>query len=286
MFKMDLRSLNARLALLFVLLFALVIATTVVTLWSLEDQRQDAMIINLAGRQRLLLQRMLHEASEFRLQKTDLGVTALEDAIQTFDQTLTAFEQGGEVSLGQDGTTLIMPGVDLLMQSNLEIMRQNWGIYQDALEVMLAEPVDSDLFSAALKSVEAMTPGMIEQADRIVNLYESSSQAKILRLRWVQGIFLVIGSILLAVSAWVYRKSAVQPLQSLSATAYRIGSGDLDTPVEMNGPLEIRQLAQSLEDMRGCLKSSHEELLLWNTSLEQQSLTKDERNRSLICGQP
>ncbi|MCS6845000.1 MAG: type IV pili methyl-accepting chemotaxis transducer N-terminal domain-containing protein, partial [Caldilineales bacterium] len=55
---MKVRSLRLRLSLLFLAFLALVTASVAVTFVTLERQRHDARLINLAGRQRMLSQRM------------------------------------------------------------------------------------------------------------------------------------------------------------------------------------------------------------------------------------
>ena len=70
--------------------FALLVVVSIgVTYWGLQTQRQDALIINLAGRQRMLVQQMTRLA--YQLQNNDDStLAALQESEQTFNKTLSA----------------------------------------------------------------------------------------------------------------------------------------------------------------------------------------------------
>jgi methyl-accepting chemotaxis protein len=86
--------LQTKLTLLFAAFALLVVVSIGVTYWGLQTQRQDALIINLAGRQRMLVQQMTRLA--FQLQNGDVStLAALQESEQTFSQTLSALKEGG-----------------------------------------------------------------------------------------------------------------------------------------------------------------------------------------------
>ena len=59
---MNLSSIQSRFTLLLIAFTSLVIVSAGATFWTLENQERDASIINLAGRQRMLVQLMTREA--------------------------------------------------------------------------------------------------------------------------------------------------------------------------------------------------------------------------------
>lgn len=59
-----LKSLQARLTVLFTAFVLLVVVSVGAMMWGSEAQRQDALLINLAGRQRMLAQQMARLAFE------------------------------------------------------------------------------------------------------------------------------------------------------------------------------------------------------------------------------
>ena len=92
-----LESLQGRLSLLFVAFVLLLIISVGATSWGLEIQQQDAIVINLAGRQRMLIQLMARLVAENGSAANDSAgtVALLHEAESTFDQTLSALRDGG-----------------------------------------------------------------------------------------------------------------------------------------------------------------------------------------------
>jgi two-component system nitrate/nitrite sensor histidine kinase NarX len=119
-------------------------------------------------------------------------------------------------------------------------------------------------------SLELQSDDLVQKADVVVRLYESASTAKVNRLRTLQVTFLACALALLAVGAWITRQSLLQPLQALEMAAKHLGENDLDTPVEVEGPAEMRALSQAFDEMRSRLRSAREELVQWNATLEQR----------------
>ena len=59
-----LKSLQGRLSALFIAFVLLVLTSVGATFWGVKTQQKDALIINLAGRQRMLIQLMVRLASD------------------------------------------------------------------------------------------------------------------------------------------------------------------------------------------------------------------------------
>jgi nitrate/nitrite-specific signal transduction histidine kinase len=89
-------------------------------------------------------------------------------------------------------------------------------------------------------------------------------------LRVVQIILPCCALALLIISAWMTRRSLLKPLQALGLAAKRLGENRLDAPIQVEGPKEMRALSQALEEMRSRLHIAREELIQWNTTLEQR----------------
>ncbi|MGC8855330.1 MAG: type IV pili methyl-accepting chemotaxis transducer N-terminal domain-containing protein [Anaerolineae bacterium] len=87
-------SLRGRFTLLFVAFVLLVLVSVGATYIGLETQRQDALIINLAGRQRMLIQQMGRLAFEAGAGQDTVNA-ALQESEKMFTQTLQALRDGG-----------------------------------------------------------------------------------------------------------------------------------------------------------------------------------------------
>ena len=90
-------SLRRKMDLLFLAFFALVTISVASTSWTIYTQKQDALVINLAGRQRMLIQRMTKDALQLEKSRGESVHSAdLQEAAHTFDQTLLALMNGGQ----------------------------------------------------------------------------------------------------------------------------------------------------------------------------------------------
>lgn len=88
--------LQVQLTILFAAFVLLVIVSVGVTYWGLQTQQQDALVINLSGRQRMLVQQMTRLALRLQVQNMDESTAAtLQESKQTFSQTLSALQHGG-----------------------------------------------------------------------------------------------------------------------------------------------------------------------------------------------
>lgn len=263
-----LKSLQGRLTILFLAFVLLVLVSLGAMMWGLETQRQDALIINLAGRQRMLAQQMIWIAYEMGEGENIANYPSLQVAEKTFEQTLLALQDGG--------TAPYSPGVDIALpaaqnpaiRSVLDDMFIVWKEYQTLLDELYAMPHDDPLHPAALRAIEDKSLSLVAQADLVVRLYEADATSKVNRLRAMQVGFLTGALILLGVGAWITRKSALEPLRELTRAANRLGENDLETAVQVEGPEEMRALSGSFDAMRQNLRRSRSDLLGLTSTLE------------------
>lgn len=262
-----LKSLQGRSTLLFVAFALLVLISVGAMVWGLETQRQDALVINLAGRQRMLTQQMARLAFESGAGE-DVANAALQEVEQTFDQTLRALLDGGTAPYLTNSTVTLRLTRDLGIRSALDEVTLTWGGFRARLDELQRIPRQSPAFADALQSIQQQATTLAGQADAVVRLYEADSIAKVNRLRAIQIGFFICALILLGVGVWLTRRSALQPLRQLARAANRLGENDLETAIQPEGPEEMRALSQAFESMRVRLRSSRQELVALNESLE------------------
>ena len=91
------------------------LSTLVINRWLAEEMSRDAVAINLAGRQRMLSQQttkaLLQAGDATSTVEFEAAIGEFKAAFQLFEQTLTAFAEGGEAP-GGDGTPVILGKVD------------------------------------------------------------------------------------------------------------------------------------------------------------------------------
>ncbi len=255
-----------------VLLSAFVVLVTIsaaATYWGAQTQRQDALVINLAGRQRMLVQQMTWQAQ----QGDETAQDELGKLKSIFSQTLFALEHGGAAPYLSDGVAHLPATDDAQILAALREVESSWTRYVAVLDELSVS--DSDSLRRALDEQSAQ---LTQKTDEAVQLYEAAFSARANRLRLSQIAFLLCALILLAISAWVARRSLFAPLRALELEAERLDADQLDAPVRVAGPREIRTLSQALDGMRSRLSEAREELVEWNDTLE---LRVAERTREL-----
>lgn len=267
---MNITSIQGRLNLLFSAFFLLVAVSVAATFWGIETQKQDALLVNLAGRQRMLVQQMTRLALQIDRQAGPDVPRILQEAIATFDQTLLALRDGGLAPYSPGQTVTLPPSRENEIRQQLDRLKATWPEFRSSLETVLASSPGAAEFQAALHSVEELSPQLVEEADLAVRLFESSASRKIARLRWFQAGFFVAALALLGAGAAMTRRSVIAPLAQLGAAARRLGSGDLDSRVQVDAPDEVQLLAGTFESTRVKLKESRAELLHWANILEER----------------
>lgn len=133
-------SLKARLGLLFLGFAVLFSLSALATLRAVEAQEQDAVIINLAGRQRMLVQQMMHNA---------LHLDQYADEAHTFEQTLDALVVGGSVTYPPDRSVLVPATQDPETLAALKEVQDIWTIFRAHLGRISATKPGADLDAAS-----------------------------------------------------------------------------------------------------------------------------------------
>lgn len=259
------KSLQGRLTLLFTVFALLVVVSVAATLWGSETQRQDALLVNLSGRQRMLIQQITRLT--LQLKSGDSSALAdLQESERIFSETLSALQHGGDAPYLTDSVVNLPATNNTQILAALREVETGWEQYLSTLDAIVAAP-ETGLLQTNL---ESQSEDLVQKADTVVHLYESNSIAKVNRLRVIQFIFLISALALLAMGAWLTRHSLLKPLQALGVAAKRLGENQLDGAVQVQGPEEMRALSHAFDDMRISLQSARSELIHWNAELEQR----------------
>ena len=254
---------QGRLAWLFGAFLLLVVISVLVTYWGLETEKQDARLINLAGRQRMLVQQIARQSWEFEQDGEDHERNEVGAAVDSFGRTLEALQAGGTLT-DYTGETLVLPRADdLAVQRELAALLATWKSFQSQVDRLLAT-------RSGAPAIAAAAPGLIDRADAVVRAYEAASLHKIDRLHTYQLGFLAAGLLLSSLGWRAANASLVRPIRQIEDAARRIGAGDLHSPVVVRGPAELEQLGEEFDRTRAQLQSSRAELQTWVDTLEKR----------------
>lgn len=168
--------------------------------------KRDATSINLAGRQRMLSQRMtkaLLQVERSRSNPSQLTQTQqeLKKAVNLFDETLNAFSTGGSVT-GGDGNTVSLNPVETEKAKQLVIQAQEiWSPYKTKIQPLIdnqANITDADISRAVNYAIENNLK-LLDLMNQLTSEQErvADSKAGILQLIQTAGVILALTNFLI-----------------------------------------------------------------------------------------
>lgn len=205
------------------------------TAMALHAQAADATLINLAGRQRMLTQRLMW------LALTDPGSPAFTDAQQLFAITLQALQTGGVTQDANGQTVTLPPAPDAALRAQLEVVAQTWQVFQPLL--LAGDAVQLEQTSAHL----------LPQLDAVVTAFEARANAKIFQLQLLQTLFLTAALLWLAWGLYLTWQRVLKPLARLEALAEEVAPPTATTD-------EFARLTQTFDRVRAELTAARDQM--------------------------
>jgi|GEM_PF-2833878 len=197
---------------------------------AISVQRADGVVINLAGRQRMLSQRMTKEA--LMLQADVHSKVALQDTVKLFDKTLAGLIHGDE-SLG-----LPACGNEETL-NQLHVVEQLWDPFHDKMQTVVSSKGQD---SEAMEFILSKNIPLLKEMNTAVKLMEKESTSAMQYLSFNQSASLIVLVGLLA-SSWVIIISPmIRRLEEVIGNVKQI-SGKL-----VHSTKEIKQSSNSLSE--------------------------------------
>ncbi|CAM3855933.1 methyl-accepting chemotaxis protein [Vibrio aquimaris] len=245
-------SLKAKLRLLTVL-FTLILTTIIgYTITSLDKQKSDGLVINIAGRQRMLTQKFTKEfllAMDIAHQKKSKpDISASRKTQQLFDISLEALTRGGKTykDLGMTKPVDIPPAPPHI-QKQLKIVKQMWEQQKKNVASIL-EDGDNPENLAALSEYSVK---VLANMNKAVLMFNDESFEKILKMERNQIIIAVFSVLLTFILAELTLRNVLGPISRAIKTTQRITTGDLkDYNEKEHFNNEMGNLTQNIEQMR------------------------------------
>lgn len=233
-----LNSVKAKLGVIFILFLSLNILGFVFVYRSIEEQRDDGRVINIAGAQRFLSQKMSKEALEVSQSPTQEGKNLLAKTKNLFDTMLISLLEGKD-EIGLPPTTSVQ-----VKQQLQEVMRL-WDAFQPHVETIITDR-DTRVISEAIDYITAHNLSLLEEMNRAVGLFEKEAERKIERLIQIQYILLFF-NIWLVVSGFLFVNLTIsKPLQHLGTKIRLVAEKDFSFKVQSNSKDEIGQIGNDL----------------------------------------
>ncbi len=267
-----------RLGLIVVALSLIILGMFLVTWYTTSAQKADGLVINLAGRQRMLSQKMSKELF-LSAHQTDNATKEKykSDALNTmkvFDATLSALKDSGSAPLSLDlnGASAQCPKADEPAFSQLSLVKEMWDAFSSQMDIALSKN-DTDMKS--LIFIKNNNLPLLTEMNTAVVMLQKLSEGKVTRLIILQSIGLGLGVLLIFISIFQIRGIVINLLQS-SDTAKELKEGDLtkrfdtaDKPVDKLDELDF--LGFNLNTFAGSLQVDIKNILHESNNLTSSS---------------
>ncbi len=230
--------------LLFLVFVLLVTVSVGATFWSTDTQKTDGVIINIAGRQRMLTQQMTW------LVLIQAEYSELNILVQNFEQNLSALRDGGLALDAANKEVILPPAPNSALRAQLDEADQTWVSFQALLKSIRSIDPTSPTWTESESALVKDSRIILSQLDEVVIAFEDRAQSKVFRLQIIQTVFFVAA---LLVFAWGFaftRRQIISPLATLGKAAQRIGEGNLTEPIPILKNDELGELANTFEGMR------------------------------------
>ncbi len=218
----------------------------------LYQQESNAPLINVAGRQRMLSQRMTKEALLLAIETDEVRRSAhrasLAGTTDLFDRSLGVLLEGGELEIA--GQPVLFEAIDDAgALEKLEAGRSLWVGLTPAIEALLdpALVAGSDAEREALEALQAENLALLKLMNEATVKLQKRATAGIHLLEYMDIAAISVGLVIFGFSFWYTRVSLIRPIQRIRNEVIRIseGDGDLTKRIAVTSKDEVGELSQS-----------------------------------------
>ncbi|WP_319584999.1 bacteriohemerythrin [uncultured Pseudodesulfovibrio sp.] len=231
------------------LLLAVGLAMFVATLIITSAQNHDGLVINLAGRQRMLSQKMAKEALLYLEERragrdgAEIG-KQVETTSKLFRETLTALTDSGPapVTVNPDGEKRELPAPSDEVREQLLKVQKLWEAYSATLDEILKRQILSNDFNKQSLAV-------LVNMNQAVTMMQKESEDRVdfLLLSQIIGIGIMLLTTLFSFLA--IQRKLIRPLYNFNETMETICKGDLTGVCVSDQNDEIGLVARALAAM-------------------------------------
>ncbi len=228
-------------------------------------QKDDGLVINLAGRQRMLTQKMTKEILTFQIHQNRSGVTdpkladQVRNTMRVFDMTLAALKDSGKAPLSLDLAKTDYrwcPRAQEPVYSQLKKVENRWRPFQQRMKNVLdlKDTADEDLNWVLNENLP-----LLQEMNTAVGMLQKQSEHGVTQLLRAQIIGVLVG-VSAAVFAFLSIVGIVRRLELVGRFAQRLGGGDFTVTSGIKGKDELGSIGRELDGMSTKLRHTLEEI--------------------------
>ncbi len=227
------------------------------TIFTLNQQKADSTVINIAGRQRMLTQKFTKEFLD-ELNTNQVGKASnSHKTAELFEVSLKALRYGGTTYADAVMTQEIsLPANhDSAIEKALAEVEALWVQLQNAAQKIDQAAVNSSDYLTQLATIRSRNLETLTTMNTAVELLAHNSQGNTVTMMYVEAVILCIA---LVIGIWFSRLISLaitSPLTQAVAATNSIAEGKLDMSIQIETNDELGQLLGSLKNMQSRLST-------------------------------
>jgi len=222
----------------------------IATIFTLDNQKSDSKILNIAGRQRMLSQKMTKEVlaiNNFNDLRRVEYLKSLSETSSLFNKSLLALIEGNE-----DMGISAVADPNVILQ--LKEVKKLWEPFYESINIIINENANSEKYKKALNYIEQNNIPLLKKMNKAVTYYEKFASGKIASL--INTLYYSLGGTLFLgiFSFFFVRKTISNPLIETVDAIIEVTGGNYDIQVEVNSKDEIGKLRENINKMAAIIK--------------------------------
>ncbi|WP_109830778.1 methyl-accepting chemotaxis protein [Reichenbachiella versicolor] len=208
-----------------------------------ELQKADGVVIDLAGRQRMLSQRIGLLAFQYQMDSST--AEELQKVIQLCDTSLEVLKNGGKAPAMNE--SMILPPTTGESLNVLLAAEGSWRDYKLNAQKVMSQ--DSMAIVSSLQHLKTNAQPMLAKFNNLVKAYVKSSKQKQQRLTDLLLLFLVINVVLVVLMYLLSSIVVVKPIDRMKTIIEKLSQGKLNNQVKIRANDEIGQAMMQLQKL-------------------------------------
>ena len=240
---------NQKMGLIMTSFFLIPLIMFSATVYTTSSQKSDGLIINLAGRQRMLSQKISKDCLTY-LHKVMMKDKTAEDTrkvllntMEVFEVTLTGLMRSGNIptSLDLEGERRFVPAAKGKAAEQLRVVQGLWLRFKSAVMTAIETVEEDDIVIVLQQNLP-----LLKASDVAVGLMQKDTERKVSNLFYTQIVCMVMGiAVVIFVIFWS-RRNIVLPIQKSVSFSKVLSEGDLRNTLDIVREDEIGVLAGAL----------------------------------------